>query len=347
MATATQPVLEINNLSVEFHTHEGVVKAVNNLSYTVMPGETMGIVGESGSGKSVSSMAVMGLLPMPPAVIGPQSSIKVLGKEITKLSTAEMRHFRGNVMSMIFQDPMTCLNPYRRVDTQMIEGLLFHKKISKREALKKSEEMLEYVHIPEAAARLKAYPHELSGGMRQRVMIAMALTCDPKLIFADEPTTALDVTVQAQIMKLFEDIKQRFGTSIVMISHNLGVISTQCRNILVMYGGQMMEYGSPEAIFEKASHPYTLALRRSIPDLHPQEQNRGKLETIEGQPPNLMKLPSGCPFSPRCRHRMDGCENPGIALRETTENHFVRCLWQGPHQGPQKTANQGVQNVFS
>lgn len=330
-----EPVLEIRNLKVEFHTHEGVVNAVNDLSYKVMPGETMGIVGESGSGKSVSSMAVMGLLPMPPAVIGPKSSIKVLGKEITGLTPQELRHFRGNVMSMIFQDPMTCLNPYRRVDRQMIEGLVYHKKVSKKEALKKAQEMLEYVHIPEAASRLKAYPHELSGGMRQRVMIAMALTCDPKLIFADEPTTALDVTVQAQIMKLFEDIKRKFNTSIVLISHNLGVIATQCRNILVMYGGQMMEYGTPEHIFERTSHPYTIALRRSIPDLHPQGDKKAKLDAIDGQPPNLMKLPPGCPFSPRCKYRFDDCEKPEIQARPLSGGHLVRCL------------KEGVENVLS
>lgn len=324
-----EPVLEIKNLNVQFHTHEGVVKAVNDLSYSVMPGETLGIVGESGSGKSVSSMAVMGLLPMPPAVIAPHSSIKVMGKEITKLTAKEMSHFRGNVMSMIFQDPMTCLNPYRRIDHQMTEALLYHKKVSKAEALKKAQDMLEYVHIPEAASRLKAYPHELSGGMRQRVMIAMALTCDPQLIFADEPTTALDVTVQAQIMKLFKDIQKRFNTSIVMISHDLGVISTQCDEVLVMYGGQMMERGLPENIFTNALHPYTMALRKSIPDLHPKENEKPRLDAIAGRPPNLMKLPDGCPFAPRCDYRLDACEEKSIPQKGITDKHAIRCIREG------------------
>ena len=228
-------------------------------------------------------------------------------------------------MSMIFQDPMTCLNPYRRIDHQMTEALLFHKKVSKAEALKKAQEMLEYVHIPEAATRLKSYPHELSGGMRQRVMIAMALTCDPKLIFADEPTTALDVTVQAQIMKLFKDIQKRFNTSIVLISHDLGVISTQCDEVLVMYGGQMMEQGKPQDIFEKAAHPYTQALRRSIPDLRPKDNESPELEAIKGQPPNLMKLPPGCPFGPRCSYKTDSCEAGKIPTRTLSAEHTVRC----------------------
>ena len=325
---SVQPVLEIENLNVQFHTHEGVVKAVNDLSYKVMPGETLGIVGESGSEKSVSSMAVMGLLPTPPAVIGSHSSIKVLGKEITSLNPAELAHYRGNVMSMIFQDPMTCLNPFVRIDMQMTEALIYHKKVSKREALKKAQDMLEYVQIPEAAARLKAYPHELSGGMRQRVMIAMALTCDPKLIFADEPTTALDVTVQSQIMKLFEDIQKKFDTAIVLISHNLGVISTQCDNILVMYGGQMMEYGTPEDIFENASHPYTIALKQSIPDLRPAENESTRLSAIDGLPPNMMKLPKGCPFGPRCSYKKDSCEND-IPLKEVGARHQLRCTREG------------------
>jgi len=321
-----QPVLEVSNLTVEFHTHEGIVRAVNDLSYQVLPAQTIGIVGESGSGKSVSSMAVMDLLPKPPAVIGKSSSIKVLGKEITTLSAAEIRYLRGNVISMIFQDPMTCLNPYRRVDQQMIEGLVYHKKVSKKQALKKALDMLEYVHIPDAESRLKCYPHELSGGMRQRVMIAMALTCDPKLIFADEPTTALDVTVQAQIMKLFKDIQKKFNTAIVMISHDLGVIATQCENILVMYAGQMMEYGTPENIFEKASHPYTQALKKSIPDLYPKADETRLLKAIRGNPPNLMKLPAGCPFAPRCDFKESNCEQGLIASKNIGATHEMRCL---------------------
>ena len=321
----TEPILEVENLHVEFHTHEGVVKAVNGLSYKVMPGQTLGIVGESGSGKSVSSMAVMDLLPKPPAIIKPGSSIKIMGKEVTGLSPQELRHYRGNVMSMIFQDPMTCLNPYRRIDKQMIEAQVYHQGATKAEAFKKAQEMLEYVHIPDALTRLKSYPHELSGGMRQRVMIAMALTCDPKLIFADEPTTALDVTVQAQIMKLFKEIQEKFKTAIVLISHDLGVISTQCDEIVVMYAGQVMERGTPEDIFENPKHPYTLALKRSIPELYPEENESKTLYTIPGLPPNLMKLGNGCPFAPRCESVIDSCTEGIIPNINVKENHEARC----------------------
>tara|TARA_B100000029_G_scaffold22464_1_gene22505 strand:- start:46 stop:1032 length:987 start_codon:yes stop_codon:yes gene_type:complete len=321
-----EPILEVNNLHVEFRTHEGIVKAVNGLSYKVMPGQTLGIVGESGSGKSVSSMAVMDLLPKPPAVIKPGSSIKIMGKEVTGLSPQELRHYRGNVMSMIFQDPMTCLNPYRRIDKQMIEAQIYHKGATKLEALKKAQEMLEYVHIPDAGTRLKSYPHELSGGMRQRVMIAMALTCDPKLIFADEPTTALDVTVQAQIMKLFKEIQEKFNTAIVLISHDLGVISTQCDEIVVMYAGQVMERGTPKDIFENPKHPYTLALKRSIPELYPEENEEKNLYTIPGLPPNLMKLGEGCPFAPRCESVKDHCKIESIDSFGINEGHEARCL---------------------
>lgn len=333
------PVLEVQNLGVSFHTHEGIVRAVNGLNYKVYPRETLGIVGESGSGKSVSSMAVMGLLPPQVTRIAERSSVKILGKEVLNLSKKELTKYRGNVMSMIFQDPMTCLNPYRRVDTQMIEALCFHKNESKKNALKKAQEMLEYVHIPEAKTRLNSYPHELSGGMRQRVMIAMALMTDPKLIFADEPTTALDVTVQAQIMSLFSDIQKRFNTAIVLISHDLGLISTQCQRIMVMYAGQMMETGSPQNIFENPRHPYTLALRKSIPDLHPTTEESGGLYTIEGNPPNLMHLPVGCPFSPRCTYAQEDCEkNPSMREIDATTQHRIRCHRDDLEPTPQGTS---------
>ncbi|MBP9673567.1 MAG: ABC transporter ATP-binding protein [Bacteriovoracaceae bacterium] len=318
-------VIDVKNLSIEFITHEGVVKAVNNLSYKIKPSQTLGIVGESGSGKSVSSMGIMDLLPKPPAVISPQSSVKLLGRELIGLNRRETRHMRGNIMSMIFQDPMTCLNPYRRIDHQMIEGLLYHQKISQKAALFKAQKMLEYVQIPEAERRLKNYPHELSGGMRQRVMIAMAMLTDPKLLFADEPTTALDVTVQAQIMQLFKNIRAEFQTAIVLISHNLGVIATQCENILVMYAGQMMEYGSPEKIFEKTAHPYTMALKKSIPDLYPKESETKILHTIKGNPPNLMQLESGCPFLKRCDFAKAECTG-NIPVKQIGADHYSRCL---------------------
>jgi oligopeptide transport system ATP-binding protein len=302
-----------------------MVKAVNDLSYQVREGETLGIVGESGSGKSVSSMAIMNLLPKPPAMIGQHSSVQFMGQELLKLSDREMRKFQGSDIAMIFQDPMTCLNPYRRVDHQLIEGLVFHKKVSRKEAIKKAERMLEYVNIPDAGKVLLRYPHELSGGMRQRVMIAMALIGDPKLIFADEPTTALDVTVQAQIMDLFKDIKQQFKAGIVMISHDLGLISTNCDHILVMYGGQMMEYGTPEDIFTSPKHPYTIALKESIPGLIASEDEPKYLPAIEGNPPNLLKLKPGCPFNDRCAFSQQDCQAANIPLQSLGAVHQVRC----------------------
>lgn len=319
-------ILEVDNLGVSFHTHEGVVQAVNGLSYSLRRGETLGIVGESGSGKSVSSMAVMDLLPKPPSVISPESSIKISGREVIGLSKRETRAYRGNVVSMIFQDPMTCLNPYIRIDKQMIEGMIYHKGVSKKEALKKAQSMLEYVHVPDAMTRLKSYPHELSGGMRQRVMIAMALMNDPRLIFADEPTTALDVTVQAQIMKLLKQLQEKFETGIVMISHDLGVIATQSQKVLVMYAGQVMEYSAPDKLFESPQHPYTVALKKSIPDLHPKEGEADRLEAIDGLPPNLMQLGSGCPFAPRCKVAVEGCLAGQIPIKEVSKGHWVRCI---------------------
>ena len=319
-------LIELKDVKTSFFTHLGEVQAVRGVSYSLNKGEALGIVGESGSGKSVSSMAVMDLLPKPPARIASKSSIRILGKEIIGLSKKEMNYVRGNTVSMIFQDPMTCLNPYRRIDAQMIEGLVFHKGISKKEAIKKCADMLEYVHIPDPLKRISAYPHELSGGMRQRVMIAMALTCDPKLIFADEPTTALDVTVQAQIMKLFGSIQNNFDTSIVMISHDLGVIATQSDYILVMYAGQMMEFGTPEDVLERTSHPYTIALKRSIPKLNPEVGKKQELKAIKGNPPNLMKLAVGCPFAPRCEHATDQCLGRDIPIKKVGEGHFVRCI---------------------
>jgi oligopeptide transport system ATP-binding protein len=319
-----QPVLEVNDLVVEFHTHEGVVKAVNKLSYTLPAKQTLGIVGESGSGKSVSSMALMDLLPKPPAVIGKGSSIKIQGQEITGWSRKQLRSMRGPVMSMIFQDPMTSLNPFVRIDKQMTEALIFHRGFSKRAALKKAAQMMEFVQVPDVQARLKAYPHELSGGMRQRVMIAMALTCDPKIIFADEPTTALDVTVQAQILKLFRRMQTEFNSAIVLISHDLGVIATEAQQILVMYAGQMMEYGSPEDIFDRTAHPYTVALKQSIPELYPEGEAKERLAAIKGLPPNLLHLGKGCPFAPRCQFAKAECQEE-VAVKQIGPGHFSRC----------------------
>lgn len=319
-------ILEIHNLVVEFRTHEGVVQAVNSLSYSLNEGETLGIVGESGSGKSVSAMSVMHLLPIPPAYISPKSQVRFQNQNILNLPEKKKRGLIGQKITMIFQDPMTSLNPYRRIDEQLIEAVCYHQNISKQTALKKAQGLLEYVQIPEAEKRLKQYPHEMSGGMRQRIMIAMALMSDPTLIFADEPTTALDVTVQAQIMKLFREIKTQHKAAIVLISHDLGLIATQCDHIVVMYAGMLMEYGTPDEIFENPKHPYTIALKASIPDLYPKENENSRLEAIAGNPPNLMKLGKGCPFAPRCRVATDRCHLAPIPLQEVSPQHYTRCI---------------------
>lgn len=321
------PVIEVKNLFVEFKTHSGIVRAVNDLSYKVMPGQTLGIVGESGSGKSVSSMAVMGLLPKTANIYtGPGGYVRVNGKDILGLDGSQMRTLRGNTMSMIFQDPMTSLNPYRKISSQMIEAIMFHKNISKVDALKKATELLDYVQLPDANMSMNSYPHELSGGMRQRVMIAMALMNDPGLIFADEPTTALDVTVQAQILDIFKEIQTNFKTSIVLISHDLGVIASECDEVLVMYAGRAMEIADPNEIFMNPRHPYTQALKKSIPSLHA-SVDEGALYTLPGNPPALLNLKEeGCAFAPRCEFANDKCLEGQIELSQIKTDHFNRCI---------------------
>lgn len=318
----SETILDIQNLSVEFRTYEGAVAAVNGLDYTVKAGQTLGIIGESGSGKSVSSMAVMKLIPEPPGWINPVSSMSFMGRNLMTLSKHQMAKVRGNQISMIFQDPMTSLNPFLRIEAQMIEGLVHHQGVSKERAVKKALEMLEYVQVPDAAARMKAYPHELSGGMRQRVMIAMSLTSDPKLIFADEPTTALDVTVQAQILKLFSQMKRKFDASIVFISHDLEVIASESDCILVMYAGRVVESGPPELVFEDPKHPYTIGLKQSLPRI---KGPRAELVPIAGLPPDLRRLPSGCAFADRCPFVEDDCRQGKIALRGLDDGRLVRC----------------------
>ena len=319
----SEEILKVRDLTVRFNTHEGIVRAVGGISYTVRKGQTLGIIGESGSGKSVSSMAVMGLIPMPPGEIADHSSINFMGRELSRLSTKELAPIRGQQISMIFQDPMTCLNPFLKIETQMIEALIHHKKVSKREALAKAQAMLEYVQVPDAGKRMKTYPHELSGGLRQRVMIAMALTCDPQMIFADEPTTALDVTVQAQILKLFREVKSSFDAGIVLISHDLGVVATECDHIIVMYAGRIVESGSPEEIFETPQHPYTQGLKASIPNI---DGEKTELAVIKGLPPDLRKLPDGCAFAERCSVVTDKCRKGDIPLKKMANGHEVRCL---------------------
>ena len=294
-------LLKVENLSVEFQTNDGAVQAVKDLSFELEKGHSLAIVGESGSGKSQTAFSIMGLL----AENG-RSSGRVLieGKDILNLPISELNTYRAEKMAMIFQDPMTSLNPYLRVSEQMVEVLIHHRGMSKREATARAIAMLDAVRIPEAKNRLHMYPHEFSGGMRQRVMIAMSLLCEPELLIADEPTTALDVTVQDQIMSLLGDLQKEFQMSLVLITHDLGVVAQSCEKVLVLYGGQMMEYDDIKPLFARPGHPYTQALLSAIPRL---DQGNDALNAIPGNPPNMMNMPKGCPFSPRCEYVVDHC----------------------------------------
>ena len=296
-------LLDVQDLSVEFSTADGQVQAVKNVSFTLDKGETLAIVGESGSGKSQTVFAMMGLLAQNGRATG---SVLFEDKEILNAPLKALNKVRAAEIAMIFQDPMTSLNPYRRISEQMAEVLMLHKGMSKSDAIKESVTMLDAVRIPEAKARLRQYPHEFSGGMRQRVMIAMSLLCRPKLLIADEPTTALDVTVQAQIMTLLAEIQAELGMAIVLITHDLGVVAGACRDTLVLYGGQVMEQGATETLFEAPTHPYTMGLLSAIPRLDTDGED---LATIPGNPPNMMDMPKGCPFSPRCPFVIDKCHH--------------------------------------
>jgi oligopeptide transport system ATP-binding protein len=312
--------LEVNNLNVEFNTADGIVRAVNNVSFSLEEGKILAIVGESGSGKSQTVFAMMGLLDQNGRATG---SVKFEDQEILNLSISELNLIRSEKIAMIFQDPMTSLNPYMKISEQMAEVLIHHKGLSKADAIKQSISMLDAVQIPEAKNLIRMYPHEFSGGMRQRVMIAMSLLCNPKLLIADEPTTALDVTVQAQIMHLLSDIQKEFGTSIILITHDLGVVAGNSDDTLVMYGGQVMEIAKTEFIYAKPTHPYTQGLISAVPRL---DDNADKLKTIPGNPPDAMMDPVGCPFSPRCKFSKDICSNQTPELLKTGENnHFRAC----------------------
>jgi len=312
-------ILKVEDLQTYFNTDDGVVKAVDGVSFELSRGETLGIVGESGSGKSVSNLSVMSLIPSPPGKI---MGGKVLFGEqsIFDLTEGEMRKIRGGKIGMIFQDPMTSLNPFLRISTQMIETIVLHKNVSKKKALEKAIEMLELVGIPKAQDRIKDYPHQFSGGMRQRVMIAMALSCDPEILIADEPTSALDVTIQAQILELIQSLSRRLGTAVIMITHDLGVVAGMCDNVNVMYAGRIVEKGTNDEIFANPKHPYTQGLIKSVPRLDKPKQKR--LFSIEGQPPNVINLPECCPFYPRCEFVMDKCKTtypPVVKFGETRE----------------------------
>ncbi|WP_248322429.1 ABC transporter ATP-binding protein [Caballeronia sp. Sq4a] len=312
------PLVEINDLRVEFSTHDATVRAVNGVSFTLEEGETLGIVGESGSGKSQTVLAMLGLL----ASNGRASGRAMYrGDNLLGMSAKALNRIRGNRLSMIFQDPMSSLNPYLTIERQMTEVLELHKNMTRREAKKRAIAMLEAVRIPEAAHRIGQYPHELSGGTRQRVMIAMALLCEPEVLFADEPTTALDVTVQAQVLQLLRDLQRDFGTSIVLITHDLGVVAGLCEKVMVMYGGRVMEQCDAATLFAKPSHPYTIGLLRALPRL---DQQGGELTGIPGNPPNMAHPPAGCPFQERCADAAAECAERAPGLAAVDGVHWLR-----------------------
>ena len=316
------PLLAVNDLRTYFHTRNGVYRAVDGVSFTLEQGETLGIVGESGSGKSVTGYSLMGLVPQPPGRIESGTAM-FAGTDLLRCPPKVARSIRGRHLAMIFQDPMTSLNPYLRISEQLIEPLLIHEKISKAAALQRGQAMLEAVGINDAAKRLHQYPHEFSGGMRQRVMIATALITRPELLIADEPTTALDVTVQAQILELIRRLQREFGMAVIFITHDLGVVSGLCDRVLVMYAGRIVESGGVRPIFYQPRHPYTRALQRSIPSTQPKG---AELFTIPGLPPDLSRLPAGCAFAPRCESATDLCRQLDPALKELASGHATACL---------------------
>ena len=319
--------MDIKNLSVTYKTEDGIVYAVNDLNMEIGHKETLGFVGETGAGKTTTAMTIMGLLPTPP---GKVTSGEILfdGRDMLTISDKERRSILGEEISMIFQDPMTSLNPSMRVGDQIVEMIRLHKKIGKKEAMVEAENLLEMVGIRRERAR--SYPHQFSGGMKQRVVIAIALACRPKLIIADEPTTALDVTIQAQVMNLIKELKEKFGTSMILITHDLGIVAEICDKVAIMYAGQIVEYASVEKVYNNPSHPYTNGLFNSIPKLDTEEE---WLEEIHGLPPEPTEQIEGCAFSPRCPNCMEICKHKKPGITHIDEEHYVRCFLYEKEEG--------------
>lgn len=321
-------LLEVKDLKVTFHTYAGEVQSVRGVSFHVDKGETLAIVGESGCGKSVTSKSIMRLIPTPPGDIKEGSQILFDGKDVLKMSDKELRDLRGEDISMIFQDAMTSLNPTMKIGDQIAENLIIHRGMNKKEALDEAVKMLKLVNIPNAEKRVNQYPHEFSGGMRQRAMIAMALACNPKVLIADEPTTALDVTIQAQIMDLIKELQEKLGTAVILITHDLGVVAGVANKIQVMYAGMIIERGNRDEIFYNPKHPYTWALLQSVPRLDTKHKN--ELYSIPGTPPDLLKPPVGCPFAARCAYCMEICKEEMPEVTKLSETHEVQCWLQHP-----------------
>ena len=322
------PLLEVRNLKTWFHTEAGTAKAVDGVDFDIYPGEVLGLVGESGSGKSVTALSILRLIPDPPGKVV-AGSIRFQGQDLLQLSWDQMRAIRGKQISMIFQEPMTSLNPVFTIGMQLTEMVLEHENISHKEAFRRSVEMLELVGIPDPAPRMSDYPHQFSGGMRQRVMIAMALACNPSLLIADEPTTALDVTIQAQILELMLKIKdERKDAAILLITHNLAVVAETCHRVMVMYGGKIQEVASAKELFKNPLHPYTHGLLASLPTVDGEKQRR--LRTIPGNVPSILELPAGCKFVTRCEQRLERCAMIEPELIETSPGHWVRCHLVNP-----------------
>jgi peptide/nickel transport system ATP-binding protein len=340
MPEHVQQLVDVRDLKTYFFTRRGVVKAVDSASFTIEPGRTLGLVGESGCGKSVTGLSILRLVPPPGRIVGGEIVFK--GTDLLRLDNEAMRRHRGRRIAMIFQDPMTSLNPVYTVGYQIAEAILVHNHVSKRDAMDRAIELMRAVAIPAAEQRVKSYPHELSGGMRQRVMIAMAISCNPELLIADEPTTALDVTIQAQILDLLAELRRELGLSMLLITHDLGIVAETTDTIAVMYAGRIAEVGSTREIFRNPQHPYTIGLLRCAPKITRSYGAKRRLETIEGTVPSPLNLPPGCPFSSRCPEARPACSEGDVMFTEVGPDHLVRCVARGSDVMPQSTDGESL-----